>query len=374
MLIAHADTAISTVTTSSFPVFGNLITGFIAMLVAIAVFYLIYHFASKYFPTSKRSAWSMDKQVHLGRMTSGLIIIAMMAAAWDIWWHRAVGRDNLFVAPHLLLYTCVGLVVLLCLYGWYKSRNKIWKRIVFFILLVPLSAPFDNYWHILFGVEDLSRPVALAWTPPHVLLDLAALCALLLHIPLFLHEHKQTTRTFFLDILFAAVAGMLSFFVMPFHPTDGWGQIFGFYGAGFMSFFYLIVLSTAQRIMRGEFDFTRITAYLLIFLFISYGKETADFVTLLPHDRPPAWIYVFAFISFGLVLDIFRKIPMVWRGALAASVWALIVFGLSRYFFEPQFYYSTSKVIISTMSSAIGAAAGVICSGGIHKMIKKYIK
>jgi len=360
MKFAHAHVEVSSIANDvslepGLPVFGDAITGLIAMLLAILFLYGAYKFFDSYI---KGKPKPLEVQIGLGKVAVGLIIASVMSAALDIWWHRAVGRETIFVPPHLLMYFFVSAAIFTCIYGWYTYRHKVWKRCTFFLIVLLASAPFDNYWHILFGVENLSRPVSLSWAPPHMMLDIGAMGALLSLIPLFLHEHKLTTRTFFLDLIFATLLAMLSFLVMPFHPTEGWGAVLGFCGAGVLTLVYVGVLAFAQKLMRGEYNSIRITLYFIVLVLVGFGKETAPGIVLLPHDRPPVWIFIFSFVALAVFMDILKHIPLWLRGALAGVVWAAITFGLERYFFAPEFYFGNNAVMVAVVSSLFGGTIG----------------
>src|SRR4051794_33164914 len=52
-------------------------------------------------------------------LAAALLVYALAQAnlglAWDIRWHGAVGRDDFWTAPHILIYSGVALAGLLCL-------------------------------------------------------------------------------------------------------------------------------------------------------------------------------------------------------------------------------------------------------------------
>lgn len=190
MSFAHIDQIIKTtlpVQSGSLPVYGNFYTAllglaFILILIGIA------YFVIGRLPLSKKDKLTPRKEIFLAKTITALILFAITSAAWDIWWHRAVGRDSLWEPPHLFLYSFAGLAILLGIYSWHRTHKKIWKKIASALFLIPASLPFDNFWHILYGVEDLSRPISLSWSPPHVLLAIGAVIALFMLIPVLMHE------------------------------------------------------------------------------------------------------------------------------------------------------------------------------------------
>jgi hypothetical protein len=113
--------------------------------------------------------------------------LAALGLAWDIRWHGAVGRDQFWTPPHVLIYSGVFFAGLTCLAVVLFETERWWRRprtapndgtvsflgvfhapLGFFVagfgyLTLLLAAPLDDYWHQLYGVD-----VAL-WTPFHVM-------------------------------------------------------------------------------------------------------------------------------------------------------------------------------------------------------------
>jgi len=114
-----------------------------------------------------------------------------LGLAWDVQWHRSVGRDAFLTPPHALLYASTGVAGLVCL-GVVLWRTQLARQTprasaqaeqsddevtVFGVFRAPLgivvagfgalttalAAPLDNYWHELYGVD-----VAL-WAPFHLM-------------------------------------------------------------------------------------------------------------------------------------------------------------------------------------------------------------
>jgi hypothetical protein len=108
-----------------------------------------------------------------------------IGGAWDVSWHRSIGRDTFWTPAHMAIYACgvlaaiIGLfLVFQCTFGRdLELRNA---SIKVFGLRAPLgvflaswggiamltSAPFDNWWHNAYGLD-----VKIV-SPPHALLIL----------------------------------------------------------------------------------------------------------------------------------------------------------------------------------------------------------
>jgi hypothetical protein len=119
-----------------------------------------------------------------------MLILALQAElglAWDRNWHDLVGRNEFFTPPHIMLYSGIALsgfialfVVLVDTYRYYQKKpgvddNSTVKVLHFFhaplgyvilgfgAFIDLLAAPFDNYWHILYGID------VTLWSPFHLM-------------------------------------------------------------------------------------------------------------------------------------------------------------------------------------------------------------
>jgi hypothetical protein len=126
------------------------------------------------------------------RLFAGAALVAMqtlaaVGLAWDIQWHRWLGRDAFLTPPHLIIYTGVVGAGLTCIIVVLVETQRYWRRVPgvddtstvsllgifhaplgFFLagfgaLTMALAAPFDNYWHQLYGVD------VTLWSPFHMM-------------------------------------------------------------------------------------------------------------------------------------------------------------------------------------------------------------
>jgi hypothetical protein len=111
----------------------------------------------------------------------GLLGVALtwFGAAWDVSWHRLIGRDTFWSAPHLFLYSGISLWGLSSLVAMVTAmrgrpvrgrelrigpfRAELGLALVgIAAAIVIASAPFDEAWHRMFG-RDID-----IWSPPHL--------------------------------------------------------------------------------------------------------------------------------------------------------------------------------------------------------------
>jgi hypothetical protein len=106
-----------------------------------------------------------------------------VGGAWDVSWHRSIGRDTFWTAAHMAIYACGVLAGIIC--SWLilkctfdRDSELSAASVNVFGLRAPLgafvvgwgcvavltSAPFDNWWHNAYGLD-----VKIV-SPPHALL------------------------------------------------------------------------------------------------------------------------------------------------------------------------------------------------------------
>ena len=288
----------------------------------------------------------------LARIVSSSLVTSVVAVTWDTWWHGAVGRDTFWEPPHILLYAATGAAFLGGLYGWYKFREKIWKRLAVVLLMVPLLAPFDELWHRFFGVEELTSPLVV-WSPPHVLAIGAIIISLFFALSLITREKDITARRIFGGLIFAAILNLFLVLTIPLQPIGPYAVI-GFWGAGVAALVFSGVILSAQKWIPGFASATMMIAFFVFFVAFSLEGSGAADIVIQPHDHSPGWLILFSVVIPAIAIDLLRKWPLWFRGALVGLFWSGILFGFSSGFFEPQFQYSNSEAAIAILASLIG--------------------
>src|SRR5271156_940987 len=110
---------------------------------------------------------------------------ASIGGAWDVAWHRSIGRDTFWTPAHLAIQACGVMAAIICGYliliDTFGHSEKLKASSVNVLgFRAPLgafiaawggiamitSAPFDNWWHAAYGLD-----VKIV-SPPHTLLIL----------------------------------------------------------------------------------------------------------------------------------------------------------------------------------------------------------
>ena len=138
---------------------------------------------------------SASTRVRAGALAAGVpwyiwtgvaaITSATIGGAWDVSWHRSIGRDSFWTPAHMMIYLCAVLAGIVGL--WLITQTTLGRdpelraaSVSIFGLRAPLgvflagwgglamltSAPFDNWWHNAYGLD-----VKIV-SPPHTLLIL----------------------------------------------------------------------------------------------------------------------------------------------------------------------------------------------------------
>ena len=110
---------------------------------------------------------------------------ANIGGAWDVSWHRSIGRDTFWTPAHLAIQACGVMAAIICGYltllnTFGRSEEQKAASVNVLGFRAPLgafiaawggiamitSAPFDNWWHAAYGLD-----VKIV-SPPHTLLIL----------------------------------------------------------------------------------------------------------------------------------------------------------------------------------------------------------
>lgn len=129
----------------------------------------------------------------------------LFGGIWDIQWHVAIGRDSLWIPPHLLVMAAfvlgLGLVIVALVHETRLARSgvhlegtsrlgPIYAPLAFFGVFLGyagalLSGGFDELWHEIFGID------VTLWSPPHLAI---MLCTMIVDFSLLLGLSASARR------------------------------------------------------------------------------------------------------------------------------------------------------------------------------------
>ena len=153
------------------------------------------------------------------------VLLSWAGGAWDVSWHRTIGRDTFWSPPHLLLYggvAAAGLAAIGATIAALRAPQPVGPQLGIgplradrALAIIGLGAlgmvamgPFDEVWHATFG-----RDVDI-WSPPHLLaIGFASWvyigCALALERDMF--PLPEPVRVLFRAVALAALCGLVVF-------------------------------------------------------------------------------------------------------------------------------------------------------------------
>lgn len=152
---------------------------------------------------------------------SAFIVIGLI---WDISWHRTIGRDTFWSAPHVIeqvgaliaAFTC-GWLVLRTTFGddefardtsvrvWgFRGPLGAWVCIWGAVMMVT-SAPFDNWWHNAYGLD------VKILSPPHAVLASGMIAIEVGALLMALASQNRASRTLQqrLSLMYAAASAII---------------------------------------------------------------------------------------------------------------------------------------------------------------------
>ncbi len=310
----------------------------------------------------------MDLKQHyrIGRYIAAALFTAVFAATWDVWWHGAIGRDTLFEPPHLLLYGAVIVAVAFGVVGWYRTRQTVWKRLAVLLLLIPITAPFDELWHQRYGVEDIASPI-IVWSPPHLAIIFAVLGSIYLLFPVLRQDPDEQLKRIFMSMMLAAGLSMILFALTPLNPLGPW-HILGFWAASILAIAITLVYLLSEHIVPGHASATMVLVFLCFLLAVGFGERIEAGVEMVPHDHSPSFLLLLSFALPAIFVDISRRSFIVIRGAVVGLLWGATLFGFSSMFFAAEFKYTFLEGATGVLAAVVG---GILAACIVNALLSK---
>lgn len=226
--------------------------------------------------------------------------LAGWGVRWDIQWHVLIGRDSFWIAPHLLTYAGVTLIVLLSfgtlawetagshpgtlrLLGLRGTRG--FHVAAWGIAITVLAAPVDDLWHRLFGLD------VTLWSPPHLLgiLGAAVNGVGCLVIAREAHPAGAVGRLAALTVAGALLYGTLHLVVEPSFRVAYLGGGVWFHTYAVLAALVLpLALVPAARLSGRRFSPILLIAALLLVNTAGFAVARAGFAWLQPEPIPEA--------------------------------------------------------------------------------------
>ncbi len=279
---------------------------------------------------------------------------AELGLAWDREWHDLIGRDQFWIPPHIMLYTGVGftglialLVILLDTVRYYKGKEGVddtstvrifgffhgplgFAILGFGALNDLLAAPFDNYWHQLYGID------VTLWSPFHIMGTIGGVVMGLGSIYAFasearIEQQKGIKPAFLLNgpewgvlLLLSAFVGITQLSLTAFAPLTFGTWQFPIYALPLVAVAGFCLIGAVQATRKpGAATLTALFVWLLALVTQSFVPSALIFTVARLHlafrfvDRTPSFNVVLALLPVlflvcalfvdGIALRYYRK-------------------------------------------------------------------
>ncbi len=258
---------------------------------------------------------------------------AELGLAWDREWHDLIGRDQFWIPPHIMLYTGVGFTGLIALLVIFLDTRRYYQGKVgvddtstvrifsyfhaplgfailgFGALNDLLAAPFDNYWHQLYGID------VTLWSPFHIMGTIGGVVMGLGGIYAFASEarierQKGVKPAFLLNgpewgilLLFAAFVGITQLSLTAFAPVALGPLQFPIYALPLVTVAGFCLVGAVQSTRKpGAATLTALLVWLLALVTQSFVPWALDYTVARLHlvfrfvTRTPSFNVALAFM------------------------------------------------------------------------------
>ena len=288
----------------------------------------------------------------------------------DAWWHAAVGRESLWIPPHIAMFAglaSVFVAFLIRLVVDYKTGKSLpigYRYLITGIILIALSIPIDDLWHRTFGIE-FGYSVLVLWSPPHLFgVGSGILAALGVLHTLVRESNPSKNRLFavFTTIQFALVTSLVMLIVLPFEPTSVL-RVLSIYGAPFVIFPFMLFRLWAFDIVRRVGVFTLMAAvnWIHLGILLSFRWGFLIFLPFAVGVLPGVLVDMIVYLRRNLD---YKKGTMIILSAFYAFSFSIIFYPTANAY--RNLGYSISEigviVLLATIAAALAGNFGPIFS------------
>ena len=272
------------------------------------------------------------------RALAFFLVAMAFGASFDSWWHVSQGRESFFALPHLFIYGGVTVSLIFSLLLAKITHQKIWRWIFGALLVIPLSAPIDEFWHWVVGVEKIES-VLIIWSPPHILLFGSAILAISLFMTVLKQERNIASERILGNLMLASLLNLLFIILVPFFPL-GPHHILGFWGAGITAFLFVCIAMTASHIFPGVAAATTTLLFFTLFQTVMADATIYNNAALKIYGHLPNWVLILSCVIPATWIDLTKKQPPILRATVAAVLWSVVFFWFANRYLGVDFQFS----------------------------------
>ena len=297
------------------------------------------------------------------------LVVTAFGASFDAWWHVSQGRESFFVLPHLFIYGGVIASLLFSFLLAKTTHQKIWKWIFGALLAIPLTAPFDELWHRIVGVERIES-VLIVWSPPHLALFAAAILAMVLFMNVLKKERDIVSERITGSLILASLFNLLFIILVPLFPL-GPHHLLGFWGAGVTAFIFVAIALSANYLFPGVAAATTTALFFILFHTIVADANIYGNVESRIYGHLPNWVLILSYAIPAAWIDISKRWPFFLRSTVASILWSTIFFWFANQYLVSDFHFSSFNFYQALLSSILGGALAGIFFHNIEGNLKR---
>jgi len=290
-------------------------------------------------------------------LSYALSFVSLLVVAglyFDGYWHVMIGRESFFIFPHLLLYSgLIGLFFLL-----YKTKG-IPKITWFFAGLIVVAAPFDDWWHRLFGVEAVTD-LLVVWSPPHLIAEISIAGLVFIVFRQLLNQKDRIPLT----LVWASFTSLVLFTLSPlallgpYKVLGGFGGLIILFAMGFFINTYLEVNSRLLPYL--------VTVFLIQLPLNAHDPVAAGFQAF--HEHLPLLLTAVVFLFPPLIVDVFaRKKDNLYKTTIFLVSYVLVFQGVHVAYIGGYRYLWPFIVLYALLAYPVS----VLAEKAVHLMKKK---
>lgn len=293
---------------------------------------------------------------------TSLLIVA--AISFDAFWHVNIGRESIFIPPHLILYSSLFFLLIL-LYG---AKGSVPKITWFFIAAIIISGPTDEWWHNNFGQEQITD-ILIVWSPPHILAELSIIGLLgIVFRRLALQDTKLS-----LMLQWSAISSIVLFVLIPFDLLSPY-QVLGDYG-GIINIFAIGILVYFYLQLQKEIRLWPLITTMFILSMPLYLQEGPITSFQNFHQHMPLAILALVYVSPAIIVDfVTYKKSNLFKTILFLLCYVIIYLGSHvaiiegyRELWPALVVYGALTPLISLLASKVGKKVFDYCTYNITR-------
>lgn len=281
-----------------------------------------------------------------------LCMLAVVAGLdWDVAWHILLVRESMWQPPHMVMYIAVSVATMLSVYGWWHTRDHIFRKLVIVLFAVPFAAIFDEMWHIVFGEDDMSN-IWMALSPPHVMVLLTYIYSAYLVLSGLERVSKNTLQRICKVCAIAVIMNCVLLMALPFDPLHFYSGEVVWTAWVVPCCIFWMMLYTKKRVDLYWSSVCLAVVHLLLTRFSL--PANAPGLIVFPYKEPTVWIGYTAYITSAIFMDVSSAYSNTIRTTMAGLLFGSILYGFSFPLLQPEFAYPLNLGVIYIVSAGFG--------------------